>query len=302
MYARVLFAWPPEPAYAVLNDEANEIEPDIQNIIMRVNKLAVLVDDKLVIGDIPLSDEARREFVQFLQFAHQGKRALEGREREWFAKMTAHVLRLAGALAHLEWAIDIDAAKPEQITHDCMTSAIKLVRDYFWPHARACLRQIGLTERHANARRVLRWLKANASVGEISVKDIRRDALAQTLDAKQTEELLDGLARAGWLKRKPAEPTGGRAIHRWSVNPFLYSEVESAQSAERFASPIPRGLSALPALSAIGSEGVICAQCGAGPASIPPSDSPTVKVKNGNSVVWVHAIGCHRTWIEDHRQ
>jgi hypothetical protein len=29
-----------------------------------------------------------------------------------------------------------------------------LGRDYFWPHSRAALRQIGLSERNANARRV----------------------------------------------------------------------------------------------------------------------------------------------------
>jgi hypothetical protein len=80
-------------------------------------------------------------------------------------------------------------------------------------------------------RRVLRWLKANAS-------------------AKQTEDLLDRLSLAGWLRRKPAEPTGGRPVHRWSVNPILYSDAESAQSAERVSTVAPRGLSAHPALSA----------------------------------------------------
>jgi hypothetical protein len=80
-----------------------------------------------------------------------------------------------------------------------------------------------LSDRHKNARRVLRWLQANR-IPEISVKDIRREALAQALDAKETEMLLDGLTKSGWLKRKPVEPIAGpgRPPHRWSVNPALY--------------------------------------------------------------------------------
>jgi len=41
----------------------------------------------------------------------------------------------------------------------------------------------------------------------------------------------------------------------------------------------------------------VCAQCGAGP----PSDPPTEQVMDGNSVARVHA-DCRRFWIEDHRQ
>jgi hypothetical protein len=72
-------------------------------------------------------------------------------------------------------------------------AAVRLVRDYFWPHSRAALRQIGLNERHASARRLLRR--------DISLKDARRDALGQSLDADETQVLLNGLAKAGWFRR-----------------------------------------------------------------------------------------------------
>jgi hypothetical protein len=160
-------------------------------------------------------------------------------------KGETHVLRLAGVLAYMAWAIALgmpsangldgitDRLEPKTIDAAFMRDAIRLWREFFWPHARACLRQIGLTDRHRNARRVLRWLKANPNVAEIGVKDARRDALAHALDAKQTEQLLDGvLVVAGWLWRKPVEKTGGRPIHRWTVNPILYSDAESAGSAE----------------------------------------------------------------------
>jgi Protein of unknown function (DUF3631) len=51
-----------------------------------------------------------------------------------------------------------------------------------------------------------------------------------------------------------------------------------------------------------GEGGAICAQCGAGPSTSPPSDAPTIRVKSGRADVWVHAIGCHQIWLKDHPQ
>jgi hypothetical protein len=224
MYARVLFAWPSEPGCPALSNEALEIEPDIQNAINRVDKLAELTaEGTLVIRNIPLSPEAWTEFAQFLQFAHQGKDAFEGREREWWAKMSAHALRLSGMLTYLPWAVE-GGPEPAAIGKDAMASAIVLAKDYFWPHARACLRQIGLTERHTNARRVLRWLRA-ARKTEVSREEVRREALSQRLDADETTELLASLCRSGWLREKasPSGPQGGKPSRRWLVNPNLFN-------------------------------------------------------------------------------
>jgi hypothetical protein len=236
MYARVLFSWPTEAACPDLSDDAVEIDPDIQNIVSSVNKLAELTTEGiLVVRDTPLSEEARERFAQFLQFAHRGKEAFEGREREWFAKMSAHVLRLSGTLAYLDWALNIAAPTPTVITEESLSSAIKLVRDYFWPHARACLRQIGLTDRHTNARCALRWMKANRKL-EISREEIRREALSQRLDANQTTELLASLCNSGWLREiiSPSGPQGGKPARRWLVNPILFKPpaAETAETAE----------------------------------------------------------------------
>ena len=109
------------------------------------------------------------------------------------------------------------------VTGIFLDAAVRLVRDYFWPHARAALRQIGLTERHANARRVLRWLQAN-NRDQVSREDVRREALARHLDAEETQKVIDALERAGWLKKIRIE-TAGRAKYRWHVNPKLFGEV-----------------------------------------------------------------------------
>jgi hypothetical protein len=111
-----------------------------------------------------------------------------------------------------------------------MKAAIVLVRGYFLPHARAALRQIGLSERRANERRVLRWIQANRR-DEISVMDIRRDCLAQSLDKEQTLAVIQALEKAGWLRETTVEiGARGKPARRWSVNPKLHAE--NADNAE----------------------------------------------------------------------
>ena len=183
---------------------------------------------------IPLSDEAREEvFEEFRRFVYTGKYSLDGREREWWAKTPAHVVRLAGTLAYLDWAMR-GGDEPKEIEAKFMKGAVRLVRDYFWPHSRAALRQIGLSERHANARRVLRWIKADNRRNEVSREDLRRDALGQSLDADQTQSLIDGLVKTGWLREitKLAGPSGGRPARRWFVNPMLFVAAHTAEIAE----------------------------------------------------------------------
>jgi hypothetical protein len=73
MYARILFAWPPEPAFNSLNDDAEEIDPSIYNALVRLDRLAEFADGRLVIKDIPLSAEAREEFERFRRARGTGK-------------------------------------------------------------------------------------------------------------------------------------------------------------------------------------------------------------------------------------
>jgi hypothetical protein len=107
----------------------------------------------------------------------------------------------------------------EQVLEVGVFVAVGLVRDYFWPHARACLRLIGLTERHTDARRALLWICAKEKI-EVSREEIRRDALSQRLDAEETTALLVALCKSGWLREEITEPgpQGGKPARRWLVN------------------------------------------------------------------------------------
>lgn len=237
-YARVLFSWPDEPQWLGLNNDAQEIDADIQNILLRILTLAEFDGGgsllRLFIG---LDHDATEGFAQFAQFAQQEKSAFEGREREWFAKATAHVLRLALTLTYIEWALNGESEKPKAITGTAMKAAIRLVGDYFWPHARACLRLIGLTDRHSHARQALLWIRAKGR-NAVSREDIRRDALSQRLDATQTDALLKSLCDSGWLREEvtAARPQGGKPVRRWLVNQKLHKH-PTALTAETAETP-----------------------------------------------------------------
>ena len=150
---------------------------------------------------------------------HLEREAVDGRDREWLAKSPAHVLRLSGTLCLLDWAMQ-GGPIPAEVGAGHMGAAIQLVREYFWPHARASLRQIGLTERHIHARRVLRWIRARGKA-ELSREEVRREALGQKLDAEQTDGVLEALTRASWVRELEIVSSGGRPARRWQVNPLL---------------------------------------------------------------------------------
>ncbi len=245
MYGRFLYAWPSAPDYRHPTNEAAEVEPELQSALTALIRLpSEDVEGAFTPQTICLSDGAIAEFEGFRKRVDNTKRGLDGHERQWLVKGETVVLRLAGTLAYLAWAISLGAPptngldgisgalEPKTIDEQFMTAAIRLWHDFFWPHARAALRQIGSSDRHREARRALRWIKVHGK-REVSREDIRREALGQKLDAEQTQGLLDGLEKAGWAKKDTAK-TGGRSKHRWTINPrlFLDQPAETAESAE----------------------------------------------------------------------
>ena len=113
-----------------------------------------------------------------------------------------------------------------------MGRAIQLWDGYFLPHAYACLRRIGITDRHADARTVLNWLR-HSRRAVISREEVRTDALRRRLDAQETGSLLGDLERLGWLRRvTPGLREIGRPKVRWAVNPQLWSTPEMPEMSE----------------------------------------------------------------------
>jgi hypothetical protein len=221
------------------------VEPGFQTLLTKLIRLPDEdVNAQFAPRVIPLSRGARDRFESYRMFVDDLKRALDGRERQWLVKSESQVLRLAATLCYLKWASDVPsgatglelisaAMEPDEVTELSMGDAINLMREYFWPHARTALRQIGHTDRHKYLRRALRWIQANR-LSVVSLKDIRREALGGSLDADQTRDLLDRLVVAGWLRLERTE-TGGRPRERWSVNPRVFETASAgiARTAQR---------------------------------------------------------------------
>jgi hypothetical protein len=221
MYARFLFAWPERSGYRPLADTSGGIEPAILNALSRLSELGGERPENFAPSYVPLSKPALAVFEQLRQHVDVRVQATDGREREWLAKCPGHTLRLAGTLAFLDWGMT-GGAEPTEVNAGFMQAAVTLIRDYFAPHARAALRQIGLSERDADARRVLRWMQ-QAKQETVSREDVRRTALAQKLNADETQALLERLARAGWVREQTEPRQGaGRPSVRWAVNPLLF--------------------------------------------------------------------------------
>jgi hypothetical protein len=210
MYGRFLYGWPVTPAYSPLTDDISEVDPEFQILLTKLIRLPAEDEQgKFAPRIIPLSTDAREEFENYRRFVDQVKRGIEGREQQWLAKSETHVLRLACTLAYLSWADassgtggleSISAGlEPDNINRRFMIDAVRLIREYFWPHARAALRQIGLTDRHRHIRRVLRWLRANDR-HQISLRDIRREALGESVDVEQARDLVERMIASGWLR------------------------------------------------------------------------------------------------------
>ena len=234
MYGRFFYAWLATPDYKPLSKDADEFEPALINALTHLVKLPAEDEDgTFSSADVWLSDDAIEVFEGFRKWSDATKRSLGGREQKWFVNSESNVLRLAGTLAYMAWAIVksdpnstgfnsiVGHLEPKTIDREFMEDAIRLWKDFFWPHAQAVLRQIGLSDRHKNARTALNWIRAHGP-REVSREDIRRHALGQKLDAEDTQRQIEGLEKSGWL-RKATTQTAGRSRHRWEVNPKIFA-------------------------------------------------------------------------------
>jgi len=228
MCGRFLYGWACTPDYRKLTNEVAEIEPELLSALKALIRLPAEDANSVFAPQvIALSQEAVEKFEAYRRYVDKMKRALDGVEQQWLVKSESQVLRLAGALTYFNWALMLGTSgvnglakittvlESREVGEAFMNAAIRLVKEYFWPHARAALRQIGLTDRHRNARRVLRWCAAHGK-REVSREDLRREALGQSLDAEQTQALIDDLAKYGFLRPIAAASgaKGGRPARR----------------------------------------------------------------------------------------
>jgi hypothetical protein len=217
--ARFLYAWPELPPYCPLGERPAPDDEQALKMLRRLHRTIRTLGAPLVLG---VDEQGLEAFDRFLARLHAQRCTAEGPEAAWLGKGAGTTARLAGVLEVMAWSGASGAAAPGPIGRDAVEAAVGLWEDYFDPHARALFDRAVPTGTEQRVRRVARWLKRSRRT-EVSREDIRRDALAQSVTAIETDVVLYRLEEVGVLRRVDVEssPRGGPRARRWLVNPAL---------------------------------------------------------------------------------
>lgn len=217
--ARFLYTWPHPPPFCPLGDRKRPRDDEVLILLRRLRQKAGTVGQPLA---LVLDEHGVASFNAFLARLHADVRQAEGLEAAWLGKGRGAVARLVGVLALLSWSATDATEPPRRVGREPVERAVSLWSDYYRPHARAFFQRAVPTDLECQARRVVRWLRANGPAS-LSREDVRRSALGQTVNASEADRVLARLVEAGVLRPLAGEerPKRGRPAMRWQVNPLL---------------------------------------------------------------------------------
>jgi hypothetical protein len=210
--ARFLYAWPDPPPYCRLVERRRPADEHAFACLRRVGRAAGTLDKPLALA---LDEAAVKAFDAFLAGLHVALRSAEGLEADWMGKGGGAVARLAGVLELLAWSGSDAGGTPRCVGAAAMESAVRLWNDYFRPHANLVFDRAGPTDLQRQARRVVRWLKANGR-SQVTREDVRRHALCGNVTAARTGSILGRLWSGGVLRPAPRSRSRRRAAGRLS--------------------------------------------------------------------------------------
>jgi hypothetical protein len=224
--ARLLFSWPDPPPYCPLKERRAAPDGEAFEMLRRIAGAAGTPDEPLVLH---FDDGALESFDGFLAGLPAEIRDAEGMEAGWLGKGAGTVARLAACLALLAWsgAAAIDGP-PGHVGRQHVDDAVALWSGYFRPHARTVFTHAApSSDREHRARRVARWLMGCGHT-EVSRKQIRCEALGDTVTAVEADQVITRLSNAGILQRRVvvSSARGGRPLHRWQINPALREDAD----------------------------------------------------------------------------
>ena len=246
--ARFLYAWPHAAPFYPLAERKHQGDDEVLMVPLR--RLLRLVPLSRHRGCGLLFDEAgEKSFNAFLARLHAEVQRAEGLEAAWLGKGRGAVACLAATFTLMSWSATKSTEPPRDIDARSVECAVSLWSDYYRPHARAFLESAVPTDLARQASRVVRWLRADGRA-LVSRKDVRRTALAQTVNARETDRVLARLVEAGVLRPMDSEkhPQGGRPAQRWAGQSSLADGrtsgglAESAGSAQTSKDPMKMGI------------------------------------------------------------
>lgn len=217
--ARFLYAWPHPMPYCPLDQRAHPASDHVLPPLQRLLQLGTRAHHLLF-----LEPSATAAFDAFLARLHGEVRRAERLEAAWLGKGRGVVACLAGLFTLMSWSCTDEAEPPGEICREAVDRAVSLWSGYYRPHALAFLQRAAPTDVEGLVRRIVHWLRIDGRP-TVSKTDIRRQALAQTVNATETGRALARLVEAGVLRPVDSEEPArrGRPALRWHVNPSLRS-------------------------------------------------------------------------------
>lgn len=219
--ARFLYAWPSPPPFRPLAERKLLRSEAVLTLLRR---LLEAIDTSSQPHLLVVDRSGAAAFDAFLARLDREIRQAEGLEAAWLGKGRGTVACLAGTFSLLRWSAGNSDEPPQHIGRESVEHAVALWSDYYRPHARAFLQRALPTDLECQARRVVRWLRAEGRAS-LSREDVRRTALGQMVDAREADRVLARLVEGGVLRRLTANsrPQGGRPALRWQVNPAAHA-------------------------------------------------------------------------------
>lgn len=216
---RFLYAWPDAVTKPILAERAADNE-SLVAMLQRIAQLGGTIGDPAI---QTFDRDAGACLQRLLPELRERMNEATGIEAAWIGKGAGTIVRLAAMLALMEWVQDPDNPLDGDAAPKHVEAAYALWSGYFHPHARRVFQRLGGADEDDRAtRRVVRWLR-RTRYNEVSREHIRCDALARSVNAEGTDEIVSRLVSAGVLRPMPQPTAGsrGRPRLRWMVNPAL---------------------------------------------------------------------------------
>jgi hypothetical protein len=224
--SRFLYAWPERAAPASLV----ETEADDAGLIALLRRIASLAGLRESPCVLPVDEAGARRLEELMPQLWRLAEEAEGVATDWVGRGVATIVRLAGVLSLMAWAETDKEYLPVGAAH--VDAAYELWSGYYLPHAMAVFDRAGARAGDRAARKVVRWLR-RVRAAQVSREEVRREALSQSVDAQEADDVLARL-EAGGVVRPVAvteDARRGPKRRRWEVNPALLGNSAISASA-----------------------------------------------------------------------
>ena len=176
------------------------------------------------------ADAVIRDFERYLE-----PQLAEGAElwflAGWGGKAAGGAVRLA-TIMHLADSVGCDVNVLPPVSVDVARRAVRLVRDYMIPHAKAAFAIIGANIRINRARKVVRWLQLSRRQF-VSVRDVNQALKGTIKTVDELHPVLDLLEEHGYIRPATMPERGGRGRSRspmYEVNPEIWRRPDSGRN------------------------------------------------------------------------